>query len=572
MPWIRSVSVVLVAACLWGGAGSEFTSFAIAGPANRPNEPVRSVAAALDILPPGSIPRTMADWTDAQIAVNNQRLKQHIGGVAELAVRVSKVSLNEGTILIAGSPAQRRIYWIGPNWCYLSPEHIEGAERIKEGDLVRLRGTIAACEFRNYPDAVWFQLDMKNCQIVGAANEGDVPASEPNFESKQPQSQRAAANANAAFVETAPVVSGDVTPSTYGRRRASIAGLVVQETSAGFVGSRMEILGIVAPGSGDGHARLMKSVGPDMTTSFEEALRTVRIDHPRWESGEVQVSFSDKYSPKDGGSAGAAFAVLVSSMLEGFDIDPQFAMTGDITVDGKVRRVGGVDAKVRGATRDGATIVAVPMENAEAVADAALLDGIDAILEVQVIGVATHEEAKSLARTDRTGPWAEAIALFQTLRPSIEAPGPWRPTGSDMATLEKVIELCPQHLSADLAIKSARFQLPRTLSAGATINEAFLAIRPIWPNELEQKLRGRTLDRQMLLDLKTRLRKLQAIAHPKAKDIVTAIAAYANQVEAAARRPLTPEAAMKINRTLRDLARESQAIGGDRELIEELLR
>ena len=90
-------------------------------------------------------------------------------------------------------------------------------------------------------------------------------------------------------------------------------------------------------------------VGSEMKLSFDEAVRAVKMRYPRWEPGRIEFSFGEKYTPHDGGSAGTCFAVMLLSELEGFDIDKKCAVTGDITVDWKVRKIGGVAAKLRGA-------------------------------------------------------------------------------------------------------------------------------------------------------------------------------------------------------------------------------
>lgn len=68
-------------------------------------------------------------------------------------------------------------------------------------------------------------------------------------------------------------------------------------------------------------------------------------------------------SPVDGPSAGAAMAVVAISAITGCRIDGQSAVTGEITVHGAVKAVGGVPAKVEAAKQAGIARVFIPKEN-----------------------------------------------------------------------------------------------------------------------------------------------------------------------------------------------------------------
>lgn len=83
-------------------------------------------------------------------------------------------------------------------------------------------------------------------------------------------------------------------------------------------------------------------------------------------------------APIDGPSAGAAIAVSVYSAITGKVVSPGLAMTGEISINGSIRAVGGIKAKILAAKRAGATMAIVPMENLE---EAKAIDG------VRVVGV-----------------------------------------------------------------------------------------------------------------------------------------------------------------------------------------
>ena len=197
------------------------------------------------------------------------------------------------------------------------------------------------------------------------------------------------------------------------------------------LGLTSDIIAAVSPESRksrDGGAGFIRSkVGADMKISFEEALRAVKLRYPSWENGHIDISFGEKYEEHDGGSGGTAFGVLLLSCLEGFDIDPKCAVTGDITVDWKVRTVAGVASKLHGAILDKCLYAVVPAANEDVINDLPLLYGDNSLFDIQVLSIGTLQQAVAAVRVDRSPQLTEALKLFASLQPALtnvsRAPG-----------------------------------------------------------------------------------------------------------------------------------------------------
>ncbi|HND34168.1 MAG TPA: AAA family ATPase, partial [Myxococcota bacterium] len=116
--------------------------------------------------------------------------------------------------------------------------------------------------------------------------------------------------------------------------------------------------------------KLTGSLGNVMKESCEAAMSVLREHAPRWgldsklfSDSEFHIHFPAGAIPKDGPSAGACLFTALVSLVTGVPVRPDLAMTGEITLRGKVLPVGGIKEKVLAARRAGVKEVVMPRQN-----------------------------------------------------------------------------------------------------------------------------------------------------------------------------------------------------------------
>jgi len=129
---------------------------------------------------------------------------------------------------------------------------------------------------------------------------------------------------------------------------------------------------------GDGKLTITGQVGDVMRESAQAALSWVRghlevlpveVDEDWFASHDIHVHVPAGAVPKDGPSAGVAMAVALASLVMGRHVKADVAMTGEITLTGRVLPIGGVKEKALAAQRAGIRRVILPARNEGDVAE-----------------------------------------------------------------------------------------------------------------------------------------------------------------------------------------------------------
>ncbi len=139
-------------------------------------------------------------------------------------------------------------------------------------------------------------------------------------------------------------------------------------TSVG--GELLEVEVNVVPGSGK--VELTGNLGDVMKESAHAALSFIRSQAGRmnlpadfYKEKDIHVHFPEGAVPKDGPSAGIAITTAMVSALTGVSVRRGIAMTGEVTLRGRVLPIGGLKEKTMAAFRNGIKTVIIPADNAK---------------------------------------------------------------------------------------------------------------------------------------------------------------------------------------------------------------
>ncbi|MFJ5368924.1 endopeptidase La [Bosea sp. CER48] len=191
-------------------------------------------------------------------------------------------------------------------------------------------------------------------------------------------------------------------------------------------GELLTIEGVMVPGKG--RMTVTGNLRDVMKESISAAASYVRsravdfgIEPPLFDRRDIHVHVPEGATPKDGPSAGIAMATTIVSILTGIPTNRDVAMTGEVTLRGRVLPIGGLKEKLLAALRGGIKKVLIPEENAKDLIDLpkSVRDGLE------IVPVARMEQVLQHALTRQPVPivWEEDLKAVPNSGADDEAAG-----------------------------------------------------------------------------------------------------------------------------------------------------
>ncbi|ANC91792.1 endopeptidase La [Azospirillum humicireducens] len=194
---------------------------------------------------------------------------------------------------------------------------------------------------------------------------------------------------------------------------AELEDLVGVTTGLAWTEVGGELLSIEAVGlPGKGRVTTTGKLGDVMKESVQAAESYVKsratafgIKPTLFEKKDIHVHVPEGATPKDGPSAGVAMATSIVSVLTGIPVRKDVAMTGEITLRGRVLPIGGLKEKLLAALRGGIKHVLIPKDNEKDLAD--IPDNVKRGLEIMPVSTVDEVLRNALVRPLEPIEWTE---------------------------------------------------------------------------------------------------------------------------------------------------------------------
>ncbi|HEY0027845.1 MAG TPA: endopeptidase La [Allosphingosinicella sp.] len=189
-------------------------------------------------------------------------------------------------------------------------------------------------------------------------------------------------------------------------------------------GELLTIEAVTVPGKGQ--IKWTGKLGDVMQESIQAAFAFVKARSPSYGvkpslfgRKDIHVHLPEGATPKDGPSAGVGMVTAIISTLTGIPVRRDVAMTGEVTLRGRVLPIGGLKEKLLAALRGGIKKVLIPAENEKDLVEIpqAIKDGLEIVPVSHVDEVLTHALATPVTPID----WTEADELATVPVPDLAA-------------------------------------------------------------------------------------------------------------------------------------------------------
>jgi ATP-dependent Lon protease len=197
----------------------------------------------------------------------------------------------------------------------------------------------------------------------------------------------------------------------YGEAEAEdMVGVVTGLAWTEVGGEILTIESVMLPGKGN--VKTTGKLGDVMQESVSAAMSYVRsrattfgLKPTMFEKRDIHVHVPEGATPKDGPSAGIAMATSMVSVLTGIPVRRDIAMTGEITLRGRVLPIGGLKEKLLAALRAGIKLVFIPKDNEKDLAE--IPDNVKKNLEIIAVSHVDEVIGRALVKKPEAITWAE---------------------------------------------------------------------------------------------------------------------------------------------------------------------
>lgn len=358
---------------------------------------------------------------------------------------------------------------------------------------------------------------------------------------------------------------------------SSLNGLMVVELgSSRYAGkaSKLSISALKLESDKPATISFNQEVGKMMNDALKEVTRFHSLRHSGWPRGyRIELAYADKYSPKDGPSAAVACALAMESLLTGVELDPAFAVTGDLNADGTVQPIGGVTAKLRGATKSGMTVVAIPEKNRGSTMDLAITDGVAPFLGAQIFSIATFDQALALGRADKDPALKQSISQYTQLCTELSRNPAALRTPATVGTLTEIGARTPNHVAARLLLAMAQNSLPQRLSAAGSVDAVDQSVASVLEAAKSDINTSSSLDAGQIGAAKGRLQRLRTQVDLRVQPYVDAWLEWTQLADQyIGRRSAGGPIVAQLKQAGKKIDAELAKLQGNAEFAEELMR